>query len=77
VRWSAAKATGRVAGRLPAALGDQVVEWLGGLLDASEVSAAWHGACLAIAELARRVCYPPLVSTTPSSPALHAARPSI
>ena len=54
VRWSAAKGLGRVTARLPAELGDEVV---GSILDCfapSEGDSTWHGACLALAELARR-----------------------
>lgn len=54
VRWSAAKGTGRVTGRLPKELGDDVV---GSVLDCfsfQETEDAWHGGCLALAELGRR-----------------------
>ncbi|XP_036159520.1 tubulin-specific chaperone D isoform X2 [Myotis myotis] len=54
VRWSAAKGIGRVAGRLPQELADDVV---GSVLDCfsfQETDNAWHGGCLALAELGRR-----------------------
>lgn len=54
VRWSAAKGIGRLTGRLPRELADDVV---GSVLDCfsfQETSNAWHGGCLALAELGRR-----------------------
>ncbi|XP_028267765.1 tubulin-specific chaperone D isoform X2 [Parambassis ranga] len=54
VRWSAAKGVGRVTGRLPKELADQVV---GSVLESfsfQETDNAWHGGCLALAELGRR-----------------------
>ncbi|KAK2836189.1 hypothetical protein Q7C36_014058 [Tachysurus vachellii] len=54
VRWSAAKGIGRVTGRLPKELADDVV---GSVLDCfsfQETENAWHGGCLALAELGRR-----------------------
>uniref|UniRef100_A0A8C4HYG9 Tubulin-specific chaperone D n=1 Tax=Dicentrarchus labrax TaxID=13489 RepID=A0A8C4HYG9_DICLA len=54
VRWSAAKGIGRVTGRLPKELADEVV---GSVLDCfsfQESDNAWHGGCLALAELGRR-----------------------
>ncbi|KAA0148977.1 hypothetical protein FNF29_06261 [Cafeteria roenbergensis] len=54
VRWSAAKGIGRVAGRLPREFADEVVEAVATLLDRAEGDGAWHGGCLALAELARR-----------------------
>ncbi|XP_038158483.1 tubulin-specific chaperone D [Cyprinodon tularosa] len=54
VRWSAAKGIGRVTGRLPKELADDVV---GSVLDCfsfKETDNAWHGGCLALAELGRR-----------------------
>ncbi|NWR76449.1 TBCD protein, partial [Centropus unirufus] len=65
VRWSAAKGIGRITGRLPKELADDVIS---SLLDCfslnktclcSEISFqetdnAWHGGCLALAELGRR-----------------------
>ncbi|GBG28544.1 Tubulin-specific chaperone D [Hondaea fermentalgiana] len=54
VRWSAAKGIGRVTSRLPESHADDVVAFVLELFDASEGDAAWHGGCLALAELARR-----------------------
>ncbi|XP_014442175.1 tubulin-specific chaperone D [Tupaia chinensis] len=54
VRWSAAKGVGRMAGRLPRELADDVV---GSVLDCfsfQETDSSWHGGCLALAELGRR-----------------------
>uniref|UniRef100_A0A8C6FY43 Tubulin-specific chaperone D n=1 Tax=Moschus moschiferus TaxID=68415 RepID=A0A8C6FY43_MOSMO len=54
VRWSAAKGIGRIAGRLPKELADDVT---GSVLDCfsfQETDSAWHGGCLALAELGRR-----------------------
>uniref|UniRef100_A0A8C3NV35 Tubulin-specific chaperone D n=1 Tax=Geospiza parvula TaxID=87175 RepID=A0A8C3NV35_GEOPR len=53
-RWSAAKGIGRITGRLPKELADDVI---GSLLDCfsfQETDNAWHGGCLALAELGRR-----------------------
>jgi len=54
VRWSAAKGIGRVTGRLPRALADEVVGSLLDLFTQRETDGAWHGGCLALAELGRR-----------------------
>ncbi|XP_037025535.1 tubulin-specific chaperone D [Bradysia coprophila] len=54
VRWSAAKGIGRVTNRLPQSLGDEVVGSVIDLLNETEPHEAWHGGCLAIAELAKR-----------------------
>jgi hypothetical protein len=55
VRWSAAKGVGRITERLPAICAhdvlDAVLEYFE---EDSQNDAYWHGACLAIAELARR-----------------------
>jgi hypothetical protein len=55
VRWSAAKGVGRVSARLPRESADDVIS---SLLDSCfgpcESDSAWHGGCLALAELARR-----------------------
>ncbi|NXN90583.1 TBCD protein, partial [Bombycilla garrulus] len=64
VRWSAAKGIGRITGRLPKELADDVI---GSVLDCfslnktscsafsfQETDNAWHGGCLALAELGRR-----------------------
>ena len=55
-RWSAAKGIGRIASRLPKGIADDIVEGVlsvfddNGLLDDDN---AWHGSCLALAELSR------------------------
>ncbi|KAF7283125.1 hypothetical protein GWI33_001275 [Rhynchophorus ferrugineus] len=54
VRWSAAKGVGRVTARLPKDLADEVVGSVLELLGPRENDAAWHGGCIALAELARR-----------------------
>ncbi|XP_057310361.1 tubulin-specific chaperone D-like [Hydractinia symbiolongicarpus] len=54
VRWSAAKGVGRITGRLPEELADEVVGSLLELFTFSELDGAWHGGCLALAELGRR-----------------------
>ena len=54
VRWSAAKGIGRVTARLPLEYADDVVAAVVALLSTGENDSAWHGGCLALAELARR-----------------------
>nr|XP_054763755.1 tubulin-specific chaperone D-like [Lytechinus pictus] len=54
VRWSAAKGIGRLTGRLPQELADQVVGSALELFSMRETDGAWHGSCLALAELGRR-----------------------
>jgi hypothetical protein len=54
VRWSAAKGVGRVTARLPLDLADDIVEMAIELLSPEEDVNAWHGGCLALAELSRR-----------------------
>ncbi|TYZ57878.1 hypothetical protein PybrP1_000306 [[Pythium] brassicae (nom. inval.)] len=54
VRWSAAKGVGRITGRLPYEFADDVVQSVLELFVATEGDGAWHGASLALAELARR-----------------------
>ena len=54
VRWSAAKGIGRITSRLPKDLADDVVAAVFELFSESEGDGAWHGGCLAMAELARR-----------------------
>ena len=54
VRWSAAKGVGRVTGRLPRELADEVVESLLDLFTIRQSDSSWHGGCLALAELGRR-----------------------
>lgn len=54
VRWSAAKGIGRVTSRLTSQLADDVVASVLELFRPIEGDGAWHGGCLALAELARR-----------------------
>lgn len=54
VRWSAAKGVGRVTGRLPKELADDVVGSVLECFSFQETDTAWHGGCLALAELGRR-----------------------
>ncbi|KAL6062350.1 Tubulin-specific chaperone D [Balamuthia mandrillaris] len=54
VRWSSAKGIGRITERLPKEMGDDIVQSVFELCSPSENENAWHGACLALAELARR-----------------------
>uniref|UniRef100_S4RVL6 Tubulin-folding cofactor D ARM repeats domain-containing protein n=1 Tax=Petromyzon marinus TaxID=7757 RepID=S4RVL6_PETMA len=54
VRWSAAKGIGRVTGRLQKDLADDVVASILECLSVGETNKAWHGGCLALAELGRR-----------------------
>ncbi|CEG50500.1 Beta-tubulin folding cofactor D [Plasmopara halstedii] len=54
VRWSAAKGIGRITGRLPYKYADDIVQSVLELFVATEDDGAWHGASLALAELARR-----------------------
>ena len=50
-RWSGAKGLGRVTNRLPKLLGDEVVGCVIDILNPLEPHEAWHGGCLALAEL--------------------------
>lgn len=54
VRWSAAKGIGRLTERLPAICADDVLDAILKICSDLENDRAWHGACLALAELARR-----------------------
>ncbi|KAG5683911.1 hypothetical protein PVAND_013169 [Polypedilum vanderplanki] len=54
VRWLAAKGIGRITNRLPKSLGDEVVGSVIEILNPLEQHEAWHGACLAVAELSKR-----------------------
>lgn len=55
VRWSAAKGIGRLTGRLPRELGDEVVaSVLSSFSLPTAGDSVWHGGCLALAELTRR-----------------------
>lgn len=53
LRWSAAKGIGRVTNRLPKEFGDEVVGSVIEILSPLEPNEAWHGSCLAIAELGK------------------------
>uniref|UniRef100_A0A336LLZ4 Tubulin-specific chaperone D n=1 Tax=Culicoides sonorensis TaxID=179676 RepID=A0A336LLZ4_CULSO len=53
-RWQSAKGVGRICNRLPKSLGDDVVGSVIEILNPLEPHEAWHGACLALAELAKR-----------------------
>ncbi|XP_041970319.1 tubulin-specific chaperone D isoform X1 [Aricia agestis] len=54
VRWSAAKGVGRIGARLPALAAADVCESVLALFAEHERDTAWHGACMALAELGRR-----------------------
>lgn len=54
VRWASAKGVGRITDRLPQAMGDEIVGSILELFSVGEGDGAWHGGCLALAELARR-----------------------
>ncbi|XP_013165027.1 PREDICTED: tubulin-specific chaperone D [Papilio xuthus] len=54
VRWSAAKGVGRIGARLPALAAADVCEIVLTLFAENERETAWHGGCMALAELARR-----------------------
>ncbi|KAL8163095.1 UNVERIFIED_CONTAM: hypothetical protein K2H54_008023 [Gekko kuhli] len=54
VRWSAAKGIGRLTGRLPKELADDVVGSVLECFSFQETDNSWHGGCLALAELGRR-----------------------
>ncbi|KAI9585972.1 tubulin-specific chaperone D [Glossina fuscipes] len=54
IRWSAAKGLGRVANRLSKELADDIIGSVIDILSPLEPHEAWHGACLALAELAKR-----------------------
>ncbi|CAN0889879.1 Tubulin-folding cofactor D [Linum grandiflorum] len=54
VRWSAAKGMGRLTSRLTSALSDEILSSVLELFSPGEGDGSWHGACLALAELARR-----------------------
>jgi len=54
VRWNAAKGIGRVTMRLSKSLADDIVGAVLELCEDKEDDSAWHGACLALAELTRR-----------------------
>ncbi|EEF50351.1 tubulin-folding cofactor D [Ricinus communis] len=54
VRWSAAKGVGRITSRLTSVLLEEVLSSVLELFSPGEGDGSWHGACLALAELARR-----------------------
>ncbi|XP_011644705.1 tubulin-specific chaperone D [Pogonomyrmex barbatus] len=54
IRWSAAKGIGRITARLPVDLADDVLGFVLNLFSGRESDSAWHGGCLALAELGRR-----------------------
>jgi hypothetical protein len=54
VRWSSAKGVGRITGRIPLDFADDVVETVLELFQDTEGDGAWHGGCLALAELAMK-----------------------
>jgi tubulin-specific chaperone D len=57
VRWSAAKGLGRISGRLPLEYAEDVVDAVLSIFASpamARADTAWHGGCLALAELARR-----------------------
>lgn len=54
VRWSSAKGIGRITNRLGLELAEDVLSSLLDLFTYVEDDLAWHGGCLALAELARR-----------------------
>uniref|UniRef100_T1JFE7 Tubulin-specific chaperone D n=1 Tax=Strigamia maritima TaxID=126957 RepID=T1JFE7_STRMM len=54
IRWSAAKGIGRITGRLPKELADDVLKSVLELFNSREGDNSWHGGCLCLAELGRR-----------------------
>lgn len=54
VRWSAAKYVARLTNRLPKELATDVVSHILEQCHRKGSESAWHGSCLALAELARR-----------------------
>ncbi|CAH8678419.1 unnamed protein product [Schistosoma rodhaini] len=54
VRWSAAKGIGRICSRLSSSMVNDVLSAVLSLCTKLEPYTAWHGACLALAELGRR-----------------------
>ena len=54
VRWSSAKGIGRITNRLPKEMAEDVLNSVLDLFTYVEDDSAWHGGCLAIAELGRR-----------------------
>ncbi|KAJ8733225.1 hypothetical protein PYW08_001523 [Mythimna loreyi] len=60
VRWSAAKGVGRIGARLPALAAADVCDSVLSLFAENERETAWHGGCMALAELARRGLLSPI-----------------
>ncbi len=54
VRWSAAKGIGRLCEQLSKTAADDVIGSVMGFFECKENDFGWHGACLALAELAKR-----------------------
>ena len=54
VRWSAAKGVGRITNRLSRDMAEDILNSILELFQFQEDDSAWHGGCLAIAELGRR-----------------------
>lgn len=54
VRWSAAKGVGRITERLPALCAEDVLDTVLEYFSDADKDGCWHGACLTLAELARR-----------------------
>lgn len=54
VRWCAAKGIGRITMRLSQDFADQIVEQISEIFKEADTDSAWHGGCLALAELCRR-----------------------
>ncbi|KAG7348074.1 tubulin folding cofactor D [Nitzschia inconspicua] len=53
VRWSSAKGVGRITSRLPAICAEDVLDEILSFFNDRERDNYWHGACLALAEMAR------------------------
>ncbi|GIQ80276.1 hypothetical protein KIPB_001050 [Kipferlia bialata] len=54
VRQTSAKGLGRVMARLPRVFAKEVLDAVLSIFSPAETPAAWHGACLSLAEMARR-----------------------
>ena len=54
-RWSSAKGIGRIANRLQKHFVDDVLSSVLDLFTVTEADSAWHGGCLALAELGKLV----------------------
>jgi hypothetical protein len=54
VRWSSAKGIGRITDRLSLQLANEVLDSLLDCFSSRDSDSAWHGGCLALAELGRR-----------------------